>query len=145
MLCDKGDTMYKRVLCIMAGLLFAFVLSAVAAQPDVPADGIKLANTKQAVIFNHSTHKKDLQCGECHHLVDGKENYGKCASAGCHDSMERKDKSVRGYYNAMHAKSGTKFSTCASCHLQTVEKFPDRKKELTACKQSKCHPGTTEQ
>jgi hypothetical protein len=132
--------MQKRVPGILAVLMCVFALPVAAAQPEAPADGIKMARTKQTVIFNHSTHKIGMKCGECHHPVDGKEDYGKCANAGCHDSMDRKDKSVKGYYNAMHAKSGTKFSTCASCHIKTAEQFPDRKKELTACKQSRCHP-----
>ena len=132
--------MKKCILSALTLLILAFALSALAAQPDVPADGLKLNKTKQPVTFNHSTHSKDMKCGDCHHLVDSKENYGKCGDTGCHDSMDRKDKSAKGYYNAMHAKSGTKFATCASCHAQVAEKFPDKKKEMTACKQSKCHP-----
>ena len=132
--------MKKYILSAFALLILGLSLSALAAQPNMPADGIKLNKTKQPVTFNHSTHQKDVKCGDCHHVVDGKEFYGKCGNAGCHDSMDRKDKSPKGYYHAMHAKSGTQFVTCASCHAQTSEKFPDRKKELTACKQSKCHP-----
>jgi hypothetical protein len=109
-------------------------------QPDVPADGIQMARTKQAVTFNHSTHQKGMQCIDCHHPVNDRLQFGKCADAGCHDSMDRKDKSAKGYYRVLHAKSGTQFATCASCHAQASEKFPDRKKELTACKQSRCHP-----
>jgi len=132
--------MKKCILSAFALLVLALALPALAAQPDVPPDGIKMEKTKQPVIFNHTTHQKDMKCGDCHHVVDGKENYGKCANAGCHDSMDRKDKSVKGYYHVMHTKTGTKFATCASCHAQAAEKFPDKKKELTACKQSKCHP-----
>jgi len=132
--------MKKNILSVCALLILALVLPALAAQPDVPPDGIKMEKTKQPVVFNHSTHKTDMQCGDCHHVVDGKENYGKCADAGCHDSMDRKDKSVRGYYRVMHAKADTKFPTCASCHAEAAAKFPDKKKDLTACKQSKCHP-----
>ena len=132
--------MKKCILSVFALLVLALALPAQAAQPDVPPDGLKLDKTKQPVVFNHSTHKTDMKCGDCHHVVEGKENYGKCGNAGCHDSMDRKDKSVKGYYRAMHEKSGTKFVTCQSCHLQVAEKFPDKKKELTACKQSKCHP-----
>ena len=130
----------KRAPGIVALWALAFALPASAAQPDVPSDGKKMARTRQAVTFNHSTHQKGMQCGDCHHPVNGREEYGKCAGAGCHDSMDRKDKSAKGYYHVMHAKSGAKFATCASCHTQTAEKFPDRKKELTACRQSRCHP-----
>ncbi|MDR0466704.1 MAG: cytochrome c3 family protein [Deltaproteobacteria bacterium] len=131
--------MKKCVPSILALLLLAFVPPASSAQPDAPADGIKMARTRQAVIFNHSTHQKGMKCGDCHHPVNGKEDYGKCAGPGCHDSMDRKDKSAKGYYHAMHAKSGAKFATCASCHAREAEKYPDKKKELTACRQSKCH------
>jgi hypothetical protein len=132
--------MKKRcVPALFAALAFPAIF-AFAAQPPVPPDGLKLdKNPKQVVIFNHGSHK-DIKCGECHHMVEGKENYGKCFDAGCHDVMDRKDKSAKSYYNVAHAKSGTKFSTCVSCHMQVVEKTPDKKKELTACKQSKCHP-----
>ena len=132
--------MKKCILSACALLILALVLPALAAQPSVPADGIKMAKTKQAVTFNHSTHQAGMKCGDCHHVVNGKEAYGKCSDAGCHDNLDRKDVSVNGYYRAMHAKSGTKFATCVSCHAQVAEKFPDKKKELTACKQSKCHP-----
>jgi len=135
--------MKKCILSAFALLILALALPALAAQPDVPADGMKLDKLtkppKPPVTFNHSSHK-DIKCGECHHVVEGKENYGKCGNEGCHDSLDRKDKSVKGYYRTMHEKSGTKFATCASCHAQTAEKFPDKKKELTACKGSKCHP-----
>ena len=133
--------MKHYILSAFASILAAiFALSAPAAQPDAPADGIRMSQTKQPVTFNHSTHQKDLQCGDCHHAVDGKENYGKCANAGCHDSMDRKDTSVKGYHRVLHAKSDVQFATCASCHAQVAAKFPDRKKDLTACKRSKCHP-----
>ena len=132
--------MKKCILSAFALLILALALPALAAQPTPPADGAKLNKTKQPVTFNHSNHLKDMKCGDCHHLVDGKENYGKCGNAGCHDVLDRKDKTVKSYYNVMHAKAGTKFATCASCHAQAVEKSPDKKKDLTACKQSKCHP-----
>ena len=132
--------MKQCILSAFALLCLALVLPALAAQPDVPPDGLSMSKTKQPVTFNHSTHQKDMKCGECHHVVEGKENYGKCGNAGCHDNMDRKDKSAKGYYHAMHTKEGTKFATCASCHKQVAEKFPDKKKDLTACKQSKCHP-----
>ena len=132
--------MKRCILGAFALLVLALALPASGVQPKAPADGLKLANTKQPVIFNHSTHEKDMKCDGCHHAVEGKENFGKCSNAGCHDVMERKEQGVKGYYRAMHAKKDTKFSTCNSCHAQQAEKFTDKKKELTACKQSKCHP-----
>jgi len=131
--------MKKCILSVLTLLILAVALPALAAPPQVPADGLKLDKTKQPVTFNHSSHK-DQKCGDCHHMVKGAENYAKCGNAGCHDSLDRKDKTEKSYYNVMHAKSGAKFNTCASCHNQVVEKSPDKKKELTACKQSKCHP-----
>lgn len=133
--------MKKMFLGMCAALVLALTIPALAAKPDVPADGLKMEKTKTPVVFNHSTHKS-AQCGECHHPVDGKENYSKCATAGCHDVFDRKDKSVKSYYNVMHSKSKLKFDTCMSCHQLAVEKAPDKKKDLTACKGSKCHPQT---
>ena len=131
--------MKKYFVAFFALAILALALPALAAPPPAPADGLKMDKTKQNVIFNHSTHK-DTNCVECHHAVDGKEDYRKCSTAGCHDNLDRKEKGVHGYYRAMHNKADTKFTTCVSCHLQIVEKAPDKKKELTACKQSKCHP-----
>ena len=132
--------MQNYILSILALLCLALSMPALAAPPPVPQDGIKLNRTKQPpVTYNHSSHK-DIQCVDCHHPVDGKEVFSKFGGAGCHDSMDRKDKSAKGYYRMIHAKSGTQRATCASCHIQIAEKFPDKKKELTACKQSKCHP-----
>ncbi len=116
----------------------AFAAPVLAAPPAVPADGIKLDNTKLQVVFNHSTHKT-ADCVTCHHPVDGKENYQKCSTAGCHDVFDRKDKSAHSYYRVMHAK-GLKYDSCVSCHADFVKDHPDQKKELTACKKSKCHP-----
>ena len=131
--------MKKGILTAFALLGFALTLPALAAQPNVPPDGVTMNNTRLVVVFNHSTHK-DLQCATCHHAVNNKEMHGKCADAGCHDSMVRKDTSFRNYYRVIHAKSRTNYSTCLSCHVQRAEKFPDKKKALIACKQSKCHP-----
>ena len=131
--------MKKYVLAFFALCILALALPALASTPAAPADGLKMDKTKQNVIFNHSTHKAS-PCVDCHHAVNGKEDYRKCSTAGCHDNMDRKDKSVNAYYRVMHNKADTKFSTCVSCHLQAAEKAPDKKKDLTACKQSKCHP-----
>ncbi len=131
--------MRKLILGGFALLALALAIPAIAAdQPAAPADGIKMDAAKKGVVFNHSTHKEQ-KCGECHHPVDGKEDYRKCATAGCHDSMDRKDKSAKGYYHIIHDK-GTKFRTCLGCHLEVAQAKPEQKKELTACKGSKCHP-----
>lgn len=132
--------MRTLVLSSLALLILALAIPAIAAQPAAPADGIKMeATQKKVVVFNHSTHK-ELKCVQCHHLVGGKEEFRKCATAGCHDSMDRKDKSERGYYQAMHGKTEKDIKSCVACHTEVAAAKPDLKKELTACKGSKCHP-----
>lgn len=126
---------------ILSGLglfLLALAIPALAAQPAVPADGLKMDLVKKGVVFNHSSHK-DIKCVECHHLVNDKEDFQKCAAAGCHDNLDRKDKSVHSYYRAIHGKK-LQHKTCLSCHQEFAAAHPDQKKELTGCKQSKCHP-----
>lgn len=110
------------------------------AQPEVPADGLKLHKTKRTVVFNHSTHKKDITCVTCHHLVDGKENFASCAKAGCHDNVaDRTDTSKKGYHNVFH-NIDLKAKTCNSCHLDFVTKHPDKEQAMSGCAESKCHP-----
>jgi hypothetical protein len=129
--------MKKMFLTGVLALAVAIAMPALAAAPKAPADGLKMDKTKQPVVFNHSTHKA-VKCGDCHHPVNGKEDYQKCSTAGCHDSMDKKDKSAKGYYHAMHDK-GTKFKTCVGCHLEAAGADAAKKKELTGCKGSKCH------
>lgn len=133
--------MRSIILGSLALLVMAFAIPALAAQPTAPADGLKMeATQKKVVVFNHTSHK-DVTCVQCHHPVQGKEEFRKCATAGCHDSMDRKDKSERGYYQAMHGKyDGQGVKSCVACHAEVAAAKPDMKKELTACKQSKCHP-----
>ncbi len=130
--------MKKMVWSIVALFVLAIAVPALAAQPEVPADGIQMKNGKKAVVFNHSTHK-DITCGSCHHPVDGKEDFRKCSTAGCHDDFKAK-KGVKSLYYVMHAKKGTKFDTCVSCHAKVAGADAAKKKELTGCAKSKCHP-----
>lgn len=126
----------------LLGILFlvaAFVMPAFAAQPDAPADGIQMHKTSKTVVFNHSTHK-DTKCVECHHPVDGKEDFRPCSTAGCHDNFDKKDKSVHSYYQAMHKAKEVKFQTCVSCHIAKAGDDKEKKKELAGCAKSKCHP-----
>jgi len=120
-------------------LIFAFTALA-AERPQVPADGLKLAYLKKTVVFNHSTHEKGIQCGDCHHPVDGKEDYRLCATSGCHDNLDPKDKSVNSLYQSFHKAKGTKFPTCVSCHVQVAGNDKDMKRDLAGCLKSKCHP-----
>lgn len=129
--------MRKLFFCGALALAVAFALPAIAA-PKVPADGLKMDATKMVVTFNHSTHKA-YKCGDCHHPVNGKEDFRKCNTAGCHDNMDKKDKGVHGYYNVMHGKN-LKFQSCVSCHAEVAGADAAKKKELTGCKKSSCHP-----
>lgn len=124
------------IICMTAAL----VLPAYASRPDVPADGIKMNfSGKKEVTFNHSTHK-DEDCAACHHPVDGKENYGKCNSEGCHFVKGTADKSINSYNQAIHKKKDAKFQTCVSCHEKVAGDDKAKKKELAGCAKSKCHP-----
>ncbi len=129
----------KRLFFCALSLCLLGLTAPASAAPSAPADGLKMEMTKKAVTFNHSSHAK-LECVVCHHQVNGKENFAKCGNAGCHDSMDRADKSAKGYFHMIHAKADTKFQTCLACHTEVVAGSPDRKKELTGCKGSKCHP-----
>jgi len=118
----------------------AFVLPAIAAQPEVPADGIKMNKSgKREVIFNHSTHAT-VTCGECHHPVDGKEDFRPCAASGCHDIMGIEDKSVHSYNQAIHKKTGNQHPSCLSCHEKLAGDDKDKRQALAGCAKSKCHP-----
>ena len=125
-------------------LIFAVVLGLAFATPvlaaDAPADGLKMAASKKPVVFNHGTHK-DVACAECHHPIDGKEDYRKCSTAGCHDDFKAK-KGTKSYYAVMHGKK-LKYDSCVSCHAKVVkEKAPKDKafkKSMTGCKGSGCH------
>ncbi len=132
--------MKKMVLSLLALFVLAIAIPALAA-PEAPADGIKMNNggtKKKTVVFNHSTHK-EIACGSCHHPVDGKEDYRKCSTAGCHDDLKGK-KGTKSYYNVMHARKGTKFDSCVSCHVKTAGADAAKKKALVGCAKSKCHP-----
>ncbi|MFV0423654.1 cytochrome c3 family protein [Oleidesulfovibrio sp.] len=130
--------MRKSLFAVMVlALVAAFSLPVIAA--DAPADGLKMEQTKMPVIFNHSAHA-DYKCVDCHHLVDGKESFAKCSTAGCHDNFDKKDKSVHSYYKIMHDRKAADVPTCISCHNEVAGKDKDKKKELTGCKKSKCHP-----
>ena len=135
----------KKLLFVCLSLfVLAVALPALAADPEAPADGLKMERTKKPVVFNHSTHKAN-KCVDCHHQVDGKESYAKCGSAGCHDIMDKKDKSSKGYYHIIHQKKDLKFQGCLNCHTtvatsDAVKSDAAKVKELIGCgKGSKCH------
>lgn len=131
----------KRLLLVaIFCMTAALVLPAVAAQPEPPADGIKMNKSgKKEVVFNHSTHTS-AECNVCHHPVEGKDDYRPCSSEGCHDITGTADKSTKSYNQALHKKKGAKFQTCVSCHEATAGDDKAKKKELAGCSKSKCHP-----
>ncbi len=126
-------------ICMTAVLTLGIAMLAFAAQPAVPPDGFVMQHTKQPVVFNHSTHSKG-ECVVCHHEVNGKADFQACATAGCHDVFDRKDKTEKSYYNVMHGKN-LAHEGCVSCHAKVAGNDPAKKKELTACKNSACHKG----
>ncbi len=128
----------KRILLLsVVCLLAVFILPALAA-PEAPADGTKLnKGGKKEVIFNHSTHAT-IKCVDCHHPVEGKEEFRACGTAGCHEGMDKKD--PMSYYMVIHNNKGPKFSTCVSCHIATAGEDKEMKKALAGCTKSKCHP-----
>ena len=118
-----------------SALVMAFALSSIYAT-DAPADGAVLNHMGgMEVTFNHSAHSA-LDCAECHH--QGGEDY-QCTASGCHDIMDKKDKTPASWYNAVHSKKAS-LSTCVSCHTENAGDDKDKKKELAGCKGSACHP-----
>ncbi len=109
-------------------------------QQSAPAEDIKLAYfPEKVVIYKHSAHA-EVDCKTCHHTWDGAATMQKCSDSGCHDSFDRQDKSERSLYNAIHGKGTATNSSCVQCHRIEAGKNPDKKKELTGCIDSYCHP-----
>ncbi|MGE9986336.1 cytochrome c3 family protein [Desulfovibrio sp. SGI.169] len=128
----------KKLLCLTAALLLALALPALAAQPPAPDKPLEFKGSKKTVMFPHAAHQK-VECVTCHHQVQGKENFQKCATAGCHDDLTAK-KGEKSLFYVVHTKTGLKQQTCLECHTKIVAEKPDLKKELTGCAKSKCHP-----
>ena len=57
------------------------------------------------------------------------------AAKGCHDNMDKKDKSEHGYYFTMHNKKSEK--SCMGCHQKAVAENPDLKEKFKGC--NPCH------
>ena len=125
-------------LCLSLLALMLFAATAAMAAPAVPDGPLEFmgANPEKAVIFNHKTHAA-YECKICHHEVKGKEEYGKCANAGCHDDL--KGRKSPALYAVVHSKKQLAYQTCMSCHADIAKQQPERKKELTGCKGSACH------
>lgn len=129
-----------------SGLLlaaFCFLpFAAMAEQPEAPKEPVAITGSKKTVMFPHDKGHEKYECVVCHHKVDGKETFAKCADAGCHDDLTGK-KGEKSLYFVMHNKGADlKHQSCMSCHAKIVAEKPDLKKALTGCSQSKCHPGS---
>ncbi len=111
---------------------------------DAPSQPIELKYfPKLQVQFPHAPHAAhNVECQKCHHKWDGQGEVKACGSAGCHDVYDKKDKTEKSLYNAIHGKSENPIS-CLSCHKMQVENKKgdkDFKKKMTGCKGSACHP-----
>ena len=126
-------------MAVMLGLFFA--VFGLAAPPNVPADDYLMDKTKQPVIFPHTPHNK-IECATCHHETEeaGKADFRPCADSGCHDIFDRRDKTEKSYYNVMHGRN-LKFESCVSCHTKVAGNDREKRRKLTACKNSGCHQG----
>lgn len=128
----------KKFLLLTAIPLLTLALPVLAAQPPVPDKPLEFKGSKKTVMFPHDVHQK-VECVTCHHQVQGKENFQKCATAGCHDDLTAK-KGEKSLFYVVHTKTGLKQQTCLECHGKIVAEKPELKKELTGCAKSKCHP-----
>lgn len=110
--------------------------------PVAPSKPIRMDKGTKPVTFDHNDHAS-FECTTCHHPVKrdgGKIEYKKCSSSGCHDVLGR-NKDPMSYYQVMHNKTPSEgHSTCLACHTQTAAKEPEKRKALTACLGSSCHP-----
>ena len=127
----------KKIFALTCMLALIFAVSAWAA-PAAPDKPVEIKGSQKAVMFPHAPHEK-VECVTCHHLVDGKESFAKCGSAGCHDDLTAK-KGEKSLFYVIHTKTGLKHTNCAECHSKVVAEKPDLKKDLTGCAKSKCHP-----
>lgn len=128
----------KKFMFLAYILTLALALPALAAQPPVPDKPLEFKGSKKTVMFPHAPHQK-VECVTCHHKVQDKETFQKCATAGCHDDLTAK-KGEKSLFYVVHTKTGLKHQTCLECHTKVVAEKPELKKDLTGCAKSKCHP-----
>lgn len=123
---------------IAAPVLFAadapgddYVISAPEGMKVKEKDG-KPGKLQKAVPFSHSKHAT-VECKECHHTMEADGGaIKKCTDAGCHDSLEFRDKEnakdIKLVENAFHTQ-------CIECHKAL--KKEQKPTGPTAC--GKCH------
>lgn len=122
-----------------AALLLAVALPSLYAV-DSPSDPIEMAYLpSKTVMFPHTPHK-DFECQKCHHKWDGKSDIVACASSGCHDSFDKKDRSEKSLYNMIHGKGSDTQMSCLACHKEQAGKDKDKRKKMLSCMGSACHP-----
>lgn len=137
----RFSTMFTVSLLVMACLAYGIGAPPVdaAEQPTPPQNPLPLQYLKKTVDFPHLPHT-GLTCVSCHHTWDGESVMPKCTNSGCHDVMDPKDKSVQSFYKVIHGRGSKDVASCLSCHKVEAKKQPDKRKYLTGCTQSACHP-----
>ncbi|HIU17933.1 MAG TPA: cytochrome c3 family protein [Candidatus Avidesulfovibrio excrementigallinarum] len=93
------------------------------------------ANEKRHVTLSHTAHQQ-YDCVFCHHKPVGDNAFVSCAVQGCHDNLDRKDKSERGYYQAVHKRDSEK--SCVGCHRKLAQSSEEFKEKFKGC--APCHP-----
>lgn len=111
----------------MVGFVGLPLLQAVEAPADMTIQApAGLQTTQSPVKFSHKGHAK-IDCKVCHHKGETQQ---KCASAGCHDSADAKDKtSEKSFYKAFHDRASER--SCLGCH---------KKEGKGPLKCPECHP-----
>jgi len=133
----------KKWLIFVASVALISLTALPALTADAP-DGLTLDHYKSeqnnlVVTFNHSTHA-EYECAECHHDWNGEGEPQSCVDAGCHDVMDKKDKTVASWYLQVHNMRPEALSTCVSCHKDAAGTDREKRKELAGCRGSVCHP-----
>ncbi len=129
--------LFTILLC--ASMVFALALPSLFAE-EAPCDPIEMAYFPDLKVqFPHDKHA-GIECQDCHHKWDGKGDIQACADSGCHDVLDKKDKTEKSLYNVIHGRGTKELSTCLSCHREEAKKNKDMRKQLTSCRGSGCHP-----
>ncbi len=132
-------------LCMLAFMAAPCLAADDGAQPEAPKGPVEIKGGKKTVMFAHDKGHKTIECVVCHHKVDGKPAFAKCADSGCHDDLTAK-KGQSSLYFVMHSKSEElRHQNCMGCHVKTVAEKPNLKKQLTGCTGSYCHPAKKDQ
>jgi hypothetical protein len=129
---------------VVAVLSLALAVFGIASQADIPPDDHLMQRTENPVVFPHTPHGR-IDCAVCHHTVldDGSIDLRSCAVSGCHDNFDRRDRTSKSYYNILHGRN-LEHPTCISCHIEVAGDDRERRRELTACRNSVCHGGADE-